>query len=109
MSQPSLNNPPSKMVNIPYPGRDLAILSLLFTFFIPLLGPFIGWIAARFSLKESDDRGYREIGIQKAAFLISTLMLLIQMLVVLYFAIFTNIFTDILTAPFLEISRSWNS
>lgn len=68
----------TKVVNIPYPGRDVAILSL---FFIPFL-PLIGLVLARHSIAETKKRGYSEIGIQEAAYMLNALMVLFQVLVI---------------------------
>lgn len=47
---------PHRITTAPYPGRDLAIISLLLTFLmIPILGSYMGLVAAKTSIKETNE------------------------------------------------------
>lgn len=69
----------TKVVTIPYPGRDLAILSLCFLLFAPV----IGFILARQAIDEARARDYSQIGIQRAAYALNGLMIILQLLLIL--------------------------
>jgi len=68
---------------IPYPGRDLAILSILVAFAIPILGPVIGFFTAKAGIEEAKARGYSQIGIHRFAYGFGAILFLIQLLGVL--------------------------
>ena len=45
---------PHRITTAPYPGRDLAIISLLLTFLMfPLVGTYMGLVAANTSIRET--------------------------------------------------------
>lgn len=79
---------------IPYPGRDLAILSILVAFAIPILGPVIGFFTAKAGIEEAKARGYSQIGIHRFAYGVGAILLLIQVLVILLIVLKINGFPD---------------
>lgn len=77
------NSNHTRIVMIPYPGRDLAILAIIVAFVIPILGPVIGFFTAKAGIEEARVRGYSQIGIHRFAYGFGAILLLIQLLAVL--------------------------
>ena len=85
----------TKVVDIPYPGRDVAILSL---FFMPII-PIIGIILAKYSMTETRQRGYSCIGIQKVSYRLNVFAVIFQILLVI---MFIGIYKGVLSVHWLD-------
>lgn len=73
------NSNHTRIVMIPYPGRDLAILAIIVSFVIPVLGPIIGFFTAKAGIEEARVRGYSQIGIHRFAFSLSGILFALEL------------------------------
>lgn len=88
-----------KVVMVPYPGRDLAIVSLFFTLLLPIIGPLLGYGIAKTGTNETHDANLEPIGIQKFSLAFAAIVFTLEFLGgAMVFLFITGILTGFLEA-----------